>query len=232
MLGRYARSDVLNCREQCIGAVMARRVTCLGLLRCALVVSRYESLAFDVVPVGGRRAIDVGCGNGGLTRKLRRRGIPEIVGLDRDESCIQRCRNHPDAGDIRYILGDLRTADLPAEGFHLVSALAFLHHMDAREGLLGLRSLVAPGGVLIVVGLARPDLPRDLPIEVGAQIAGLARRRRAGLDGEASAPTIWPPPERYSTMRRLATELLPGVRWRRHLMWRYSLMWVNEASAA
>ena len=31
-------------------------------------------------------------------------------------------------------------------------------------------------------------------------------------------------------MRRLATELLPGVRWRRHLMWRYSMVWVNDGS--
>ena len=185
---------------------------------------------FGVVPAGCARAIDVGCGNGGLTRDLRRRGIPEVVGLDPDESCIRRCRDHPGAGDVRYVLGDLRTAEPTPEGFHLVSAVASLHHMDARDGLRRLRGLVAPGGVLIVVGLARPDLPRDLPIEAAAQIAGLVRRRPATPDG--AAPTIWPPPERYSTMRRLATELLPGVRWRRHLMWRYSLTWVNETAGA
>ena len=189
--------------------------------------SRYESLVFDVIPDGCKRAADIGCGNGELTRELHRRGIPEIVGLDRDEPCVQRCRSHPDAADIRYILGDLRQADLAAKGFDLVSAVAVLHHMDAREGLLRLRGLVAPGGVLVVVGLARPDLPGDLPIEVAAQIAGLFRTRTARPAGEPPAPIIWPPPERYSTMRRLARELLPGVRWRRHLMWRYSLVWLN-----
>ena len=183
---------------------------------------------FDVIPVGCKRALDVGCGNGELTRELHRRGIPEIVGLDRDEPCVQRCRNHPDAGDIRYVIGDLRTAGLAPKGFELVSAVASLHHMEAREGLLRMRSLVAPGGVLVVVGLARPDLPRDLPIEIAAQFAGLVQRRPANLNGEPSAPIVWPPPERYSTMRRLAAELLPGVHWRRHLMWRYSLVWVNE----
>jgi len=190
--------------------------------------SRYESLVLDVVPSGCHRALDVGCGNGGLTRELRRRGIPEIVGLDRDEACVQRCRYHPEAGDIRYVAGDLRTADLAPEGFQLVSSVASLHHMDAHDGLVRLRSLVSPGGVLIVIGLARPDLPRDLPIEVLAQIVGLVRRRRSCLDGESRAPTIWPPPERYSTMRRLAADVLPGVRWRRHLMWRYSLVWIND----
>lgn len=191
--------------------------------------SRYESVVFDALPAGCEKALDVGCGNGDLTRELRRRGIPDVVGLDRDEPCVRRCRDHPEAGDIRYLIGELATADLAPGGFHLVSAVAALHHMDARDGLLRLRHLVAPGGVLVVVGLARPDLPRDLPIEVAAQIARLVRRRRADSDGECAAPTVWPPPERYSTMRGLATELLPGVRWRRHLMWRYSLVWTNPS---
>ncbi|MFF5289111.1 class I SAM-dependent methyltransferase [Paractinoplanes globisporus] len=191
--------------------------------------SRYESLVLDAIPAGCRRAADIGCGNGELTRDLRRRGIPEVVGLDRDEPCVQRCRLHPDAGDIRYVVGDLRSTDLAPQGFDLVSAVASLHHLDAREGLLRLRSLVAPGGVLVVVGLARPDLPRDLPIEVAAQIAGRFRRRTADPAGDPLAPIVWPPPERYSTMRHLARELLPGVRWRRHLSWRYSLVWARSS---
>jgi len=127
--------------------------------------SRYESLVLDVIPAGCKRALDVGCGNGELSRELHRRGIPDVVGLDRDETCVQRCRHHPQAGPIRYVVGDLRTTDLGTEGFELVSAVASLHHMDAGEGLLRLRSLVVHGGVLVVVGLARPDLPEDLPIE-------------------------------------------------------------------
>src|SRR5690242_15942401 len=121
--------------------------------------SRYEAVVFEAIPDGCRRALDVGCGNGELTRELHRRGIPDVVGLDRDEPCIRRCRSHPEGGDITYVVGDLTTAEPAPEGFHLVSAVASLHHMDARAGLLRLRSLVAPGGVLVVVGLARPDLP-------------------------------------------------------------------------
>ena len=189
--------------------------------------SRYESLVFDAIPAGCKRALDVGCGNGELTRALRQRGIPEVVGLDRDEPCIQRCRDHPEAGDVRYVVGDLLTDDLEPASFDLVCAVASLHHLDARSGLVRLRSLVAPGGVLVVIGLARPDLPKDLPVEVAAQVVGRIRRWPGRPDDVPQAPTLWPPPERYSTMRRLATELLPGVRWRRHLLWRYSLVWAN-----
>lgn len=192
--------------------------------------SRYESLVLDVVPAGCKQALDVGCGKGELTRELRDRGVPQVVGLDRDELCIQHCRNYPEVGSIRYVLGDVLTSDLEPASFDLVSAVASLHHLDARSGLVRLRSLVAPGGVLIVIGLARPDLPKDIPRELVAQIAGRVRGRAGHPDGVPHAPIVWPPPERYSTMRRLANELLPGARWRRHLMWRYSLVWTNPAA--
>jgi hypothetical protein len=39
------------------------------------------------------------------------------------------------------------------------------------------------------------------------------------------APTQWPPPHSYAGMRLLARRALPGVRYRRHLLWRYSLVW-------
>jgi SAM-dependent methyltransferase len=197
--------------------------------------SRYESLVLDAIPPGCTRAVDVGCGNGGLTRELRGRGIRTVVGIDRDEPCIQRCRDHPAAGDIRYLVADVLTGGLEPASFGLVSAVATLHHMDARAGLVGLRGLVAPGGVLVVIGLARPDLPKDIPIEVTAHLVDRARRlanvvrRRGAAGGAPGFPIVWPPPERYATMRRLAGELLPGVRWRRHLLWRYSLVWINSA---
>jgi hypothetical protein len=47
---------------------------------------------------------------------------------------------------------------------------------------------------------------------------------------EISSPTVWPPPETYAGMRDLAAELLPGTRFRRHLLWRYSLVWTRPAA--
>jgi 2-polyprenyl-3-methyl-5-hydroxy-6-metoxy-1,4-benzoquinol methylase len=207
--------------------------------------SRYESLVLDAIPAACKRAVDGGCGNGGLTRDLRARGIPSVLGIDSDGPCIQRCKDHPEAGDICYLVGDLLTSELEQTSlaqaglaqasFDLVSAVASLHHMDVRSGLIRLRSLVAPGGVLVVIGLAKPDLPKDIPIEVAAQIvSGIRRRLVSGVrrrpstaDSVPKPPIVWPPPERYATMRRLAREVLPGVRWRRHLLWRYSLVWRN-----
>jgi hypothetical protein len=41
------------------------------------------------------------------------------------------------------------------------------------------------------------------------------------------APTVWPPPLAYTEVRRIAQRVLPGVVYRRHLLWRYSLVWTR-----
>jgi hypothetical protein len=42
---------------------------------------------------------------------------------------------------------------------------------------------------------------------------------------------VWPPPLSYAEMRALARHELPGARYRRHLLWRYSLLWAKPAAA-
>lgn len=50
--------------------------------------------------------------------------------------------------------------------------------------------------------------------------------RRTKPFHEQTSPIVCPPPDRYATIRR-ATQLLPGASWRRHLPFRYSLVWTR-----
>ena len=47
-----------------------------------------------------------------------------------------------------------------------------------------------------------------------------------GREGHPGAP-IMEPDMSWSQVRAVAARLLPGVRYRRHLLWRYSLTWVK-----
>jgi hypothetical protein len=97
--------------------------------------------------------------------------------------------------------------------------------MDAAAGLGRMRQLLRPGGTLAVVGCARGVAPADLPAEVGAVAHRVLMATRTYW--EHSAPQVWPPPETYQAMRRIARRELPDVRYRRHLLWRYSLVWTK-----
>jgi 2-polyprenyl-3-methyl-5-hydroxy-6-metoxy-1,4-benzoquinol methylase len=188
----------------------------------------YHSVIIRSIPTGCERALDVGCGLGQLTRHLRLL-VPDVTGIDKDQHSIEHARSHPDAGDITYLHGDFVHQDFPPQSFDVVTAMASLHHMDAKAALERMRDLLCPGGLLAIVGLARGSTPVDLaltvPAAIGARLHRVAVRSRAPELDSYSAPICWPPPASYRQMRHLAHELLPGVRYRRHLYWRYSLAW-------
>jgi len=191
----------------------------------------YHRVILDAIPPGCERALDVGCGTGALTRRLGRR-VPHVTGIDRDERSIQLARAHPGAAGIRYLHADFLTAALEPASADLVTSVASLHHVDARAGLRRMAELLRPGGVLAVVGLARasslPELATIIPASAGTQFHKAASAiRRRGAARPYQPPVIWPPPLTYRDMRRLATDTLPGARYRHHLYWRYSLVWTK-----
>ena len=86
-------------------------------------------VVLGAVAPGSQRALDVGCGEGTLTRQLRRL-VPEVVGIDTDEASIAAARADPVPGNIRYVVGDVLTDPLEPSSFDLVSAVASLHHIS------------------------------------------------------------------------------------------------------
>lgn len=187
---------------------------------------QHHAVVLEAVPAGCRRALDVGCGEGILTRALRP-SAALVVGLDRDRPSLERARARG-ADGVAYVLGDVLAAPFRSGSFDLVTAAASLHHVDARAGLRAMAALLRPGGVLAVIGMARPDLPADLPRELaGAVLVRLLQVRRRVW--RQTSPVVWPPPATYAEMRRIATEVLPGVRYRRHLLFRYTLVWTKPA---
>jgi len=89
-----------------------------------------------------------------------------------------------------------------------------------------MRTLLQPGGVLAVVGLARSRSAADVLFDLGGAIASRLYRLRQ-LFRETSAAKLWPPAESYSQIRQIAARVLPGSRYHRHLLWRYSLLWTK-----
>ena len=181
----------------------------------------YHGVILREIPKGARTALDVGCGNGLLTRELQR-VVPEVVGIDADERVLNQARR--DCGDVDWVPGDFLTHDF-GRRFDVVASVAVLHHIpDLRAGLRRLAALTAPGGVLAIVGLARATRLRDRLVHVPGLFQHWWFSARYGF-WEHTAPTVWPPPHDYTTVRRVAAELLPGMVWRRLPLWRYSLIW-------
>lgn len=185
--------------------------------------------AFEVlmasIPDSAQRGLDVGCGEGETARRLRRR-VPSVIGLDPHPSSIDEARSHDD--DIEYVVGDLETTDLPEASFDVVSAVAVLHHLDHRVGLGRLGRLVRPGGLLLVVGLARSRSVRDL-VRDAADTVVIRRHTLSKGVWETPSPKVWPPPLTYGQARRESLDALPGSSFRRVPYFRYGLSWERGA---
>jgi len=146
----------------------------------------------------------------------------------RHEASINLARSHDRTAGIDYLVGDFLTYPFEPELFDVIVSVAALHHMDAGVALARMRALLRPGGTLVIVGLARNRRPGDLLWDVAGLVADRVYKRRRSY-WDHSAPIVWPPPLTYGQTRRVAEAELPGVRYRRHLLFRYSLCWNKPA---
>jgi 2-polyprenyl-3-methyl-5-hydroxy-6-metoxy-1,4-benzoquinol methylase len=187
---------------------------------------QYHSLLVEAIPHAARHVLDAGCGDGILSAQLVRAGVPHVIGLDLDRDVLDRARTRHLGVTVEWQQGDIFDIPFEAGSFDAVVSVATLHHLNAEEGLVRFADLVRAGGVVAVVGLAANswwDLPYALFGHIARIVLGFVRG-----NWEHSAPMVWPPPATYREMKHIARRVLPGVRYRRHVLGRYSLIWTKR----
>jgi SAM-dependent methyltransferase len=125
--------------------------------------------------------------------------------------------------NIRFIEADF--INWPGEAdYDAIAMIAVLHHLPFDTALSKARSLLRPGGVLLVVGLHREANPIHFIVRgaVGRSVSLFyhAVRRTAPVGAPIREPSMT-----LDEIRRLATTVLPGASIERHVLWRYSLVW-------
>jgi ubiquinone/menaquinone biosynthesis C-methylase UbiE len=184
----------------------------------------YQPVILRAVPPRCGPALDVGCGDGMLAFRLAEH-CTEVTGIDRDARMIALARERAEAhpGSINFVAADFLADPLPEVSFDFVCANTSLHHMDFAAALTEMAGVLRPGGHLAVIGLAKNGSLTDLVAEAPAAPVNLVFRA-VYHEGNSGAP-IKDPDMTWSQVRATARTLLPGVRYRRHLLWRYSLLW-------
>ena len=146
----------------------------LGFLRAA-VDSHWLGTSQALKPLGGKRALDVGCGAGLLCEPLARLGAA-VTGVDAAAENIEAARAHAAGAGlaIDYRWGDV--GELGLEGYDLVTAFEVIEHVADKPAFFSaLAAALKPGGLMVLSTPNRTPLSRLLLVEGAERLGAIPR---------------------------------------------------------
>jgi 2-polyprenyl-3-methyl-5-hydroxy-6-metoxy-1,4-benzoquinol methylase len=188
--------------------------------------THYHRYLLRQIPSRANRSLDIGCGLGLFARKLAERSTL-VDALDVNEAVLAEAANLNFAANIAYINGNFLATDLPKAAYDVIVAIASLHHMDMAAALQKIRLLLHPSGKLIILGLYRGKTSIDFAystISIPLNFACKQWHRTSTMRPTQIAPTR-PAQLSLNQIQKISNTVIPGCRLRRHLFWRYSLIW-------
>jgi ubiquinone/menaquinone biosynthesis C-methylase UbiE len=212
--------------------------------RIALVTERsgvlgtYHNLLLSHLPPQCESALEIGCGTGIFTRRMAAT-TKRVVGLDLSPEMIRLARERSiKHSNIEYLLGDLLELSLPEESFDCVVSIATLHHLPTEQALRKMKSLLAPGGLLVIHDLIADDGFVDICRNVIAIPVNISLRfLRTGRPlPPREVRQAWNEHARHDVyltlteVKKLCAQLLPEASVQRHLLWRYTIVWQRPLS--
>jgi ubiquinone/menaquinone biosynthesis C-methylase UbiE len=182
-------------------------------------------------------ALDIGCGSGAFSRLLAKRAR-EVTGLDLSTQMVriasERSRTYP---NVRYVVADVMQWPMPPARYDCIASIATLHHLPLADVLRKAKAALMPGGTLLVLDLYRQATLLELLSSVLTVPVSLALRLlNGGLKVSPEAKAAWDEHGRtdsYLTMREvraICAQVMPGAHVRRHLLWRYSIVWKKPSA--
>ncbi|WP_037105714.1 class I SAM-dependent methyltransferase [Rhodococcoides fascians] len=175
-------------------------------------------------------ALDIGCGQGGLALRLAQH-FESVVGTELDPTARTSAENAARELD-NVIVCDRQMDSWPDDSVDLVTMVASLHHLDVAAALGEAKRILAPGGRLLVVGLAPPRSIRDFAWDavstVTNPVIGFVHHPWPSHDGVTLPPFPVKDPElSFDDLQSLAKKTLPGSVMRHRVGFRHTLEWTK-----
>lgn len=201
--------------------------------------NHYHSFLLRHLPSRCAHALEIGCGTGEFARLLAER-CENVVALDLSPEMVrvatERSRGRT---NIDFRVGDVLDCRFPAAHFDCIASIATLHHLPLNIMLTKMRDALKPGGVVLILDLFKSEGWADrldnivaFPSHVALMLIRNHRLREPRPVREAWA--MHAPHDTYlrlSQIRELCGSIMPGAQVRRHLLWRYSIVWRKPAIA-
>jgi len=199
--------------------------------------SHYHRFLLKHMPQRCQKALEIGCGSGAFARLLATKS-DQVFALDVSPQMIrlsqERSQEYP---NITFQVAGALSWEFPSNHFDCIVSIATLHHLPLEEMLLNMKLALKMNGVLLILDLYRESLPGALTSLATVPVSLMLKYLNTGRFSEPpEVRAAWAEHSKHdryltlSELRRRCRMLLPGVKIRKHLLWRYSLVWKNRTS--
>ena len=196
--------------------------------------NHYHSFLLKYLPQSSKlNALEIRCGTGSFTRLLAQR-FQQVLAIDLSPRMIEIAKEHScDYHNIDFQVADALTREFHSEQFGCIASIATLHHLPFDAILYKLKGALKTDGMLLVLDLFKAESLVDFSTALLAMpVSAILRLTRNGhIKESAEVKGAWAEhgrTDKYLTLsqvRQSCAKILPKAKVKRHLLWRYSIVW-------
>jgi len=195
--------------------------------------NHYHRFLLNQLPAQSSHVLDIGCGTGEFARLLAKRAA-RVTAIDLSPTMIKVAKQRSqELSTIDFQVADILQWELPVERFDAIVSIATLHHLPIERMLPILSAALKPGGKLVILDLLTQETLYDkLTDGVAVPLNWLFQRlhnryiqsspeAEAALREHIRTDTYLT----FSQAQQIYTQALSNATVRKHLFWRYSVVW-------
>ncbi|MEM9924110.1 MAG: class I SAM-dependent methyltransferase [Cyanobacteria bacterium P01_D01_bin.50] len=195
--------------------------------------NHYHRFLLKQLPFHCKTILDIGCGTGEFSRLLAK-CADRVIAIDLSANMIevakQRSKQYT---NIDFQVADVLQWDIPTEEFDAIVSIATVHHLPIEQLLPNLKAALKPGAKLIILDLLEyENLGDKLSDFIAVPLNWLfqtTKNRDIKMSPEAAeAMREHLRTDKYLTLsqaRKIYQSSLRKAKLRKHLFWRYSVVW-------
>ena len=195
--------------------------------------NHYHRFLLKQLPPQCQTILDLGCGVGEFSRLLSVRA-EKVIALDLSPQSIEIAKQRSrQFNNIDYRVADISNWKFPLSYFDAIVSIATVHHLSLTELLPKIKAALKPGGVLVVLDLVENNNLQDILNDASAVPLNwwLLKTKNNNIKISPEANAAMKEHLRtdeylnLSQVKNIYSQFLTAPKIRKHLFWRYSVVW-------
>lgn len=192
----------------------------------------YHKYLLKHAPDNIRLSLDIGCGKGEFANLLSQKS-DKVIGIDLSDEMIKVANGNNKDKKIDFNIGDIMNFDIGINRYDYIASIATIHHLPMKEFLIKVRESLKEKGILLILDIYKAETILDYLFSVIASPVNsimlliMEGRLRPSIE-ERIAWNEHGKHDHYLTLKQIKSicnDIIPGSNVKRHLFWRYSIVW-------